>query len=126
MQDRRSGDREADAQQFTARMFTAVSQSALGGFDENLWGIAFTTEFETETVDLHLFFEAEPTDLDRYEISELAFAFDAIGEVGLRIHRTVMAQEGFIPDPGPLIWCFLRRHPAAELPDDVGFEELDY
>jgi hypothetical protein len=119
-------ERKSEAHQFTARMFTAVSQSALGGFDENLWGIAFTTEFETETVDLHLFFHSEPTDLDRYEISELAFAFDAVGEVGLRIHRTVMAREGFTPEPGPLIWCFLLRHPAAAIPDDVGVEELDY
>ena len=107
-------------------MFLAVSRSALGGFGESLWGVAFTTEFETETVDLHLFFDTEPTDLDRYEISELALSFDAVGEVGLRIHRTVMERERLAPDTGPLVWCFLRRHPGAELPDDVGFEELDY
>ncbi|MEZ5246256.1 MAG: hypothetical protein R2707_14235 [Acidimicrobiales bacterium] len=126
MDDHLGEDRRSEAHQFTTRMFLAVCEAALGAFDDNLWGIAFTTEFETETVDLHLFFEVEPTDLDRYEISEFAFAFDAIGEVGLRIHRTVMAAERFVPDHGPLIWCFRRRHPAAELPDDVGFEELDY
>jgi hypothetical protein len=119
-------ERVSEAQQFTARMFVAVSQSALGVFDENVWGMAYTAEFETETVDLHLFLHSPPTALDRYEISELAFAFDAVGEAGLRIHRTVVAREGFTPDPGPLIWCFLRRHPAAALPDDVGVEELDY
>ena len=120
------GDRVSNMQEFANRMFLAVSQSALGGFGESLWGVAFTTEFETETVDLHLFFDTEPTDLDRYEISELALSFDAVGEVGLRLHRTVMARERLAPDTGPLVWCFLRRHPDAELPDDVGFEELDY
>jgi hypothetical protein len=119
-------DRVSRAEDFANRMFLAVSQSALGGFGENLWGVGFTTEDETETVDLHLFFDTEPTDLDRYEISELALSFDAIGEVGLRVHRTVMARERLAHDTGPLIWCFLRRHRGAELPDDVGFDELDY
>lgn len=112
-------------QDFAYRMFGVVCQSALGGFDENLWGLALTTELETETVDAYFFFSTEPTDLDRYELSEFAFMFDAIGEVGLRIHRTVMARERLEHDHG-WRWCFLRRHRAVVLPDDAGFDELDY
>ena len=112
--------------EFANEMFSAVVQSALGGFDDNLWGLGLTTDFETETVDVYLFFSREPTDLDRYEISEFAFSFDAVGETWLRIHRTVMARERFVPVRGGLRWCYLRRHPAAELPDDAGFDELDY
>ena len=120
------GDDRRSPAEFSRRMFPAVCRSALGGFDDNLWGLAFTTEFETRTVDLYLFFSAEPTDLDRYEISEMVFAFHTIEEAGLRVHRTVMARDRLAFGTVPMQWCFVRRHPEIELPDDAGFDELDH
>ena len=119
-------ERLTPEQEFAYRMFGVVCHAALGGFDDNLWGLAVTTEYETETVDAYFFFFAEPTELDRYELSEFAFMFDAIGEVGLRIHRTVMARERLGRDPAWWRWCFLRRYRGLTLPDDAGFDELDY
>lgn len=116
------------AQAFADHMMAAVGDAALGAFDTNLWGLAVTTELATETVDAYLYFDSEPSDLDRFEISEFKFGFGAAtgGSVELRIHRTVMDRGAFVPVFGASAWLLLRRHPGAGLPDDVGFDELDY
>lgn len=115
-------------QEFANEMAMTVVGAALSVFGANLWGLGITTDFDSATVDAHLFFGSEPTDLDRYEISEFAFAFDCdtCGGARVRIHRTVMNRGDYAPKRGLLRWIHLERHPTAELPDDVGFDELDY
>ncbi len=116
------------AQEFAVHARMTVMGAALNTFGANLWGLGITTELETATVDAYLFFGSEPTDLDRYEISEFVFAFDCDvdGPVFMRVHRTVILRGDYLPTPGSLRWIHLERHPSAELPDDVGFDELDY
>jgi len=115
-------------QEFQNHMSMAVAQASLGKFTGNLWGLAVTTERSTETVDGYLWFAEEPTELDRYEMSEFEFSFTAItgGGVTLRIHRTVMDRGGFASGRTGLRWLYRQRHPSAELPDDVGADELDF
>lgn len=114
--------------EFANYMAMAVAQSVLNAFEPNLWGLGITTDLETEIVEAHFFFSSEPTDLDRYEISESVFSFGAAtgGGVVMRVHRTVMDRGAYHPRFGELRWIHLERHPGAELPDDVGFDELDY
>lgn len=114
--------------EFENHMLMAAAEASIGGFAENLWGFGVTTDLATETVDAHLFFGSEPTDQDRFEISEFKFSFGAAtgGGIELRIHRTVMNRAAYRPVFGELRWVHLRRDPVVRMPDDVGFDELDY
>lgn len=116
------------AQEFAKHAVATAMGAALNTFGANLWGLGITIELETATVDAYLFFASAPSDLDRYEISEFLFAFDCDvdGPVAMRVHRTVMDRGDYLPTFGALRWIHLERHPSAELPDDVGFDELDY
>lgn len=116
------------AQAFAAEMCDAVADAALDGFGSNLWGLAMTSDVETETVHAYLFFDEEPDELDRYEISEFRFSFFAAtgGGIALETHRTTMDRDRYRLRFGEMRWCHRRRRADAVLPDDVGFDELDY
>ena len=116
------------SQEFSIHMGLAVVAASLGSFGDNLWGLAIATDLESESVDAYLWFESEPTLLDRDEMGEFASAFDnhSDGGVDLRLHWQVEPRIDHGPIERTLQWISLKRHPSEVLPDDFDERDLKY
>jgi len=114
------------AQEFENHMAMAVAESCLGSFTGDLWGMAITTDLESETVDCHLWFGVDPTVHDRYEMSYWVSSFGAAtgGGIGLNLHRTVMSRSDYSRVDTSMRWLYLQRNPTHALPDDMAPDDL--
>ena len=116
------------AAEFTNYMSLVVSDASLGSFDDNLWGLAIAADVDTESVDAYLWFDTEPSSLDRDEMGELASAFDNFtdGAVALTVHWRVETRLDHGAIDHSLSWIHLRRSPLVELADDFDERDLKY
>ncbi len=116
------------SQEFSMHMGLAVLNASLGSFGENLWGMAITTDLEAEAVNAYLWFESEPTLLDRDEMGEFASAFNNYSDGGadLNLHWRVQKQIDHGRIDQSLSWIYRRRSPAVVLPDDFDESDLKY
>lgn len=111
--------------EFANLMRLLICDASLGSFGSNLWGLAISADVEAESVEAYLWFDEEPSLLDRDEMGEFASAFDnyADGAVALHVHWQVSPQSEHGAIDHSLDWAYLRRDPTFTLPDD--FDEID-
>lgn len=102
---------------------------AMGGsFGKNLWAVGITTDFATLTVDCYMWFDSEPSWLDRDEMAEFVFAFGALQptDVLLVIHWMTISYEHAELRDRPYRWIYRQRNPDRRLPHDFVESDLVY
>ena len=94
-------------------------------FGPEMWGVAFTSEAATRTVDVHLAFNRDLTRQDRFELEEFLFALEVQDTSTLwRGHVWMGDVRDFRDWPGyRLRRVHLQRSPDRPVPDD--FEDFD-
>ncbi|MEQ8842199.1 MAG: hypothetical protein RIB98_14545 [Acidimicrobiales bacterium] len=114
-------------EEFWRHMSSVVTRAALGHFVDNVWGLSITTDLETECVNAYLWFESEPTHLDRFEMAEFAFEFDDYsGGVEFNLHWLKVTRQEYGKLDHRMQWIYVKRHPERVLPDDFVESELRY
>ncbi len=105
-----------------------VAEALRGGFAKNLWAVGLVTDLATLTVDCYMWFDTEPTWLDRDEMAEFVFGFGALQptDVLLVLHwMAVSHDEADMRDRAYRI-IYKQRHPDRRLPHDFVESDLVY